>query len=182
MLGHSCTAYLLVECKLPRPPGFKGAGSLGRPWRWMATVVFMHTWLDDHIPAAGWTLGKPPYPSGNLTFAEYNSSGPGARSTRPAPARVLQAGEAAGWTAARVLKGWDPAVPSQQPYCWDNPAACAEPRGFADKLPLKTDESQASKIHGSLFLMIIHTNVLLCACDAPDGHGAVLGDTRQQPA
>jgi hypothetical protein len=22
----------------------------------MATVVFMHSWMDDHIPAAGWTV------------------------------------------------------------------------------------------------------------------------------
>lgn len=35
LLGHSCTAFLLLNCRIPRPPGFKGAGSLGRPWRWM---------------------------------------------------------------------------------------------------------------------------------------------------
>eukprot|EP01052_Picozoa_sp_SAG31_P059564 SAG31_NODE_18848_length_620_cov_1.197697_1_plen_172_part_10 len=108
----------------------------------MATVVFLDTWLDDHIPAAGWTLGKPPYPSANLTFAEHNSSGPGARPSRPAPARVLGATEAAGWTVGRVLKGWNPQISSQQPYCWDSAAGCVtRPQGFADKQPpLKADD------------------------------------------
>ena len=53
LLGHSCTAFLLLNCRIPRPTGFKGVGSLGRPWRWMATVVFKSCWMDDHIPDSG---------------------------------------------------------------------------------------------------------------------------------
>jgi pectin methylesterase-like acyl-CoA thioesterase len=117
LLGHSCTAFLLLNCRIPRPPEFKGAGSLGRPWRWMATVVFHSCWMDDHIPAAGWSLPHPTsqHEAANLTFAEFNSTGPGARPTRPLPAQVLSAAEASEWTDARVLKGWDPLTPSQQP-------------------------------------------------------------------
>ena len=89
----------------------------------MATVLFHSCWMDDHIPAAGWST--PPrttrLEAANLTFAEFNSSGPGAAAARPFPAEVWTADRAASWTVARVLRGWNPLIPSQQPYCWDVP-------------------------------------------------------------
>ena len=126
--GESCTAWLFKDCRLPKPsPKTRaGLGSLGRPWRWMATVLFHSCWMDDHIPSAGWTLIKDSAActpelcvAKNLTFAEFNSSGPGAKPTRPAPAKVFSAAEAASWTVERVLRGWNPLVPAQQPYCLD---------------------------------------------------------------
>ena len=73
----------------------------------------------------------------NLTFAEFNSTGPGAKSSRPFPAQMFSTETAATWTVARVLKGWDPLTPSEQPYCWDVPPLCGS--GEA-RLPLKTDD------------------------------------------
>jgi pectinesterase len=122
LLGHSCTAFLLIDCRLQRPTGFKGAASLGRPWRWMATVFYKGCWMDDHIPTAGWSVkpGTTKSQAVNLTFAEFNSSGPGARPNRPFPAQVVSEEVAATWTPERVLKGWNPLTASQQPYCWDS--------------------------------------------------------------
>ena len=73
----------------------------------------------------------------NLTFAEFNSTGPGAKSSRPFPAQMFSTETAATWTVARVLKGWDPLTPSEQPYCWDVPPLCGSGEG---RLPLKTDD------------------------------------------
>jgi hypothetical protein len=47
----------------------------------MATVLFHSCWLDDHIPASGWTTphATTKAEATNLTFAEFNSTGPGAK-------------------------------------------------------------------------------------------------------
>jgi pectinesterase len=137
LIGHSCTAYLMSNCRLPRPAGYTGhSTTLGRPWRLMATVLYKDCWMDDHISSAGWLMrftesssetkpafnasvySTPPPASKtmNLTFAEFNSSGPSAAKSRPAPAKIFTAEEAATWTTERLLKGWDPLTPSQQPY------------------------------------------------------------------
>ena len=115
-LGHSCTAYLMDNCVLPRPVGYSGSTTtLGRPWRSDATTVYKSCWMDSHIAAQGW-LVKGITDAANITFAEYNTTGPGARQSRAKPGVVLTAEQAAKWTQAAVLKGWDPHVPSQQPY------------------------------------------------------------------
>ena len=85
-----------------------------RPWRDQATTVYKNCWMDDHIAAVGWNHPSSISAYSNLTFAEYNSTGPGAAKTRPAPAQIFTAEQAAKWTVAAVLKGWDPLVPSQQ--------------------------------------------------------------------
>eukprot|EP00729_Bicosta_minor_P017441 gene17441-883_t len=106
LLGHSCTAYLMLNCRL------------SRPWRNQATTVYKSCWMDDHIAPVGWSHPNPT-PLGayaNLTFAEFNSTGPGASISRPLPAQIFTAEEAAKWTPAVVLKGWNPLVPSQQPW------------------------------------------------------------------
>ena len=72
--------------------------------------------MDDHIAAVGWNHPSPMSAYANLTFAEYNSTGPGARGSRPAPGQIFTAEEAAKWTVVAVLKGWNPSVPSQQSW------------------------------------------------------------------
>merc|ERR1712087_238416 len=101
----------MLNCRLPRPAGLVGNYTmLGRPWRSMATVVYKNCWLDGHIASEGWS-SKMTESWENLTFAEYNSTGPGARATRPSPATILGDKAAQKWTAAAVLKGWDPLTP-----------------------------------------------------------------------
>jgi hypothetical protein len=66
----------------------------------------------------GWDVkkGGTPVDWVNLTFAEFNTSGPGAATARKAPAVIFTAEQAARWTPAAVLKGWKPRVPSQEPW------------------------------------------------------------------
>ena len=109
-------AYLVRNSRLPRPASARlGATWLGRPWGPCANVVFSNVWMDDHINDAGWA----PYHDGckrndtrcgDIFYAEFNSSGPGAASPdrRVRWSRQLTAGEAAEWTPRRVLGGWEP--------------------------------------------------------------------------
>lgn len=116
LLGRSCTAFLMDRCVLPRPPGYGGSSTtLGRPWRSDATVVWKSCWMDGHIAPGGW-LVKGIADATNITFAEFNTTGPGARQTRDKPGAVLTAAEASNWTQAAVLKGWNPHTPSQAPW------------------------------------------------------------------
>ena len=108
----------------------------------MATVLYKSCWMDEHIPPQGWTTppGTTAREAANLTFAEFNSSGPGARASRPFPAQVFTPQQAQSWTVASVLKGWDPLTPSQQPYCLDVPPFCGGGSRLPAKLGLKTDD------------------------------------------
>ena len=57
-----------------------GENYLGRPWESFARVVFQNSYLSDIIKPAGWSVWSTnPGESniGNVTFAEYNNTGPG---------------------------------------------------------------------------------------------------------
>lgn len=78
-------------------------------------MLYKNCWMDSHIK--GWDVprGSKAADWVNLTFAEYNTTGPGAKK-RAEPGTVFTAAQAAKWTAKAVLKGWDPMSPSQQPW------------------------------------------------------------------
>lgn len=93
---------------------------LGRPWHpgadptLVGSAVFIDTWMDDHVSAAGWTRMSMMNAAGERTwyepemsrFFEYGSTGPGAA---PSPSRrVLTEQAAAYFTVAQVLRGWSP--------------------------------------------------------------------------
>ena len=112
------SAYLILDSRLPSagPGNRKGTTFLGRPWGPLAKVAYVNTWMDDHIAAAGWT----PVRSGsnaNVTFREFNSSGPGgSASKRVSWSGQLTAAEvAAEWTVSRVLQGWAPPAEAMYP-------------------------------------------------------------------
>eukprot|EP01051_Picozoa_sp_SAG22_P013009 SAG22_NODE_1411_length_4480_cov_1.789137_1_plen_239_part_00 len=114
--GTPRTAYLIQDSRLPfaGPGNRKGTTFLGRPWGPLAAVIYKDCWMDDHIAAAGWSAGRSVDDTANLTYAEFNSSGPGANPTKRAPfSHQLTAAEAEVWTAARVLDGWQP--PAEAP-------------------------------------------------------------------
>jgi hypothetical protein len=53
-----------------------GSTTLGRAWRSDATVLYKNCWMDNHI--SGWlTRGTESPDWVNLTFAEFNTTGPG---------------------------------------------------------------------------------------------------------
>jgi pectinesterase len=94
---------------------------LGRPWRaggnieLLGAATFLHCWMDGHITPEGWTAMGYKLPSGyqmylqagDARFAEYGSTGPGAR--RHPGRRVLTPFEARAYTRAAVFGDWRPA-------------------------------------------------------------------------
>lgn len=120
----NCSAYLIKNSKLLAPHGLTRNGThfLGRPWHSRATVVFENVWMDRHISPRGWDPWQTQCKfsdtvCANVTYAEFNSSGPGADPSgtkRVAWSRQLTAEELAEkWTLRKVLKGWVPPAAPQ---------------------------------------------------------------------
>ncbi|MFA9559566.1 pectate lyase [Evansella sp. AB-rgal1] len=88
-----------------------GTVYLGRPWpaggnpEARGSVVFMHSELGEHIHVSGWTSMSGLDPADARLF-EYENYGPGAVVNDAR--RQLTDEEAAQWTVANVLKGWNP--------------------------------------------------------------------------
>ncbi|MGN6727773.1 MAG: pectinesterase family protein [Tepidisphaeraceae bacterium] len=84
---------------------------LGRPWRDFAKVVFLHTSMSDVVRPAGGDNWKKPQAESRLTYAEFESNGPGGEgSHRVAWSQQLTPAAARVYTPATVFKGWDPAT------------------------------------------------------------------------
>ncbi|HEX2189560.1 MAG TPA: pectinesterase family protein, partial [Longimicrobiaceae bacterium] len=105
--------FLFVRSRLRREhPGLApGSVALGRPWRpggnrrAVGSAVFVDVWMDDHVSARGWEpMGG--YPPEEARLFEHGSTGPGAVASPSR--RVLTDAEAAYYTPAQVLRGWDP--------------------------------------------------------------------------
>jgi pectinesterase len=93
---------------------------LGRPWHPAAdstavgAVVFIDTWMDDHISDAGWVRMSAVNAGGDriwfepadARFFEYRSRGPGAKTTNGR--RQLPATEVARYNLPSILDGWNP--------------------------------------------------------------------------
>ena len=73
------SGFVFHDCRLVATPGV-GNVYLGRPWRPYATVVYLNTWMDAHVIPAGWREWHPGETDylPTATYAEYQSSGPGA--------------------------------------------------------------------------------------------------------
>jgi len=114
--------FLFLHSRLKKESPAMAAGSvtLGRPWHpfadpdAVANVVFIDTWMDDHIGQKGWdrmssvdsTGTRIWYEPESARFLEYGSKGPGA--VRSPSRRVLSDKEAAAYTIEAVLDGWRP--------------------------------------------------------------------------
>lgn len=105
--------FVFNRCRLTAEPGQTGIW-LGRPWRPYATVVFLHTEMGAQIEPAGWREWHPGETRylDTATYAEYDSTGPGARpDQRDSHTRHLTSTEAARYTGTRFLSGadgWNP--------------------------------------------------------------------------
>jgi pectin methylesterase-like acyl-CoA thioesterase len=112
--NSSCSTYLIRNSRLPASRHGGGEADLGRAWRSRATVVYDSVWMDSHISPQGWgTTMRGCHPTAaacpNITFAEYNSSGPGADPRRRVRwAKQLSAADMGRFTVSRVLNGWVP--------------------------------------------------------------------------
>jgi pectinesterase len=115
--------FLFVHSRLKKERTSMAPSSvtLGRPWHPYANpkinsaAAFIDCWMDDHIGDKGWdrmssvdsTGTRVWFEPADQRFFEYGTTGPGA--VRSASRKVLNAGDAARYTAANVLDGWVPA-------------------------------------------------------------------------
>lgn len=103
------SGYVFDHCRITAEAGADHV-YLGRPWRAYSTVVFLNTEMPAVIVPEGWHEwehdGKPSLPTS--FYAEYRSTGPGAR---PDARRQLTETEAARFMLPTFLAGddqWDP--------------------------------------------------------------------------
>jgi pectinesterase len=107
--------YVFNHCRLTADPVATNI-YLGRPWRDYATVIYMNTEMGGHIVPAGWSAwkGAPTDRLKTATYAEYNSSGPGANpQAREPDSKQLRKDEAKKYETKVYLAGadgWDPVV------------------------------------------------------------------------
>jgi len=85
---------------------------LGRPWRPYSRVVFLSSDMPATLSPQGWSPWKKGDSIDNAFYAEYDSTGPGARTTsRLAGSHQLTAAEAAQFAPEHFLAGpdhWNP--------------------------------------------------------------------------
>ena len=97
--------YVFKYCKLTAAPGIDKC-YLGRPWGAYAKTVFIGCELGAHIVPDGWhdweKEGKPDTKK-NSYYAEYGSTGPGARGPRVSWARTLTAEDLEDYTFEKVM-------------------------------------------------------------------------------
>jgi polygalacturonase len=107
------SAFVFNQCKLTAEPGVTNVW-LGRPWRPYASVVFLNTEMGEQVQPAGWREWHPGETRHIETafYAEFNSTGPGARSAQRDPhTKRLTAEQAVRFEPKRFLAGsdaWDP--------------------------------------------------------------------------
>ena len=116
--------YVFLRCKLtgdPTPWEADGSNkkpafaTLGRPWRPHASVIFLHCEMGSHIHPDGWSNWGRPDNEKTARYAEYRSTGPGAKAgSRVKWSRQLTDEQAKAITPENLLRGsdgWNPAKP-----------------------------------------------------------------------
>jgi pectinesterase len=97
--------YIFKNCKLTAAPGIDKC-YLGRPWGAYAKTVFIDCELGPHIVSDGWhdweKPGKPDTKK-NSYYAEYGSTGPGARGPRVKWEHSLKPRQLADYTFEKVM-------------------------------------------------------------------------------
>lgn len=116
--------FVFLRCKLTgdavpwstppatQPDKVTPLADLGRPWRPYAAVAYLECEIGDHIKPEGWNNWGKESNEKTARYAEYRSTGPGARpDKRFAWAKQLTDDEAKKYTAENVLGGsdhWNP--------------------------------------------------------------------------
>lgn len=99
--------YVFLHCRLTGDVT-PNSVYLGRPWRHYARVAFLHCWMGAHIKAEGWHNWNKPDAEQTAQYAEYRSTGPGAKPDKRVPwARMLTSDEARQYTISHILGGQD---------------------------------------------------------------------------
>jgi pectinesterase len=102
--------FVFSRCTITGEPGVKTY--LGRPWRDFSAVVWLNTEMSEVVRPEGWHNWGKPERERTCRYAEFQSTGPGARPESRVPwARALTPGEAAEFTIDKILcgsDGWNP--------------------------------------------------------------------------
>lgn len=104
------SAYVFQGCRFTADPG-AGSVWLGRPWRKYSAVVMLDCEMPEALAPAGWREWAPGQTDylPLVTYAEYNSKGPGARPSQRDPhSKQLTATEAARYRLPALFPDWDP--------------------------------------------------------------------------
>lgn len=108
------SGFVFNQCKLTADAEVTQPVYLGRPWRPYATVIYLNTEMGDKIDPAGWREWHPgeTHSIETVFYAEYGSTGPGARPGQREPhTHFLTADQAKQYAPSVFLRGndnWDP--------------------------------------------------------------------------
>jgi pectinesterase len=102
--------FVFADCRITTAEGVKTY--LGRPWRNFARTVFLRTEMSEGVRPEGWNNWNKVEAERTVFYAEFGSTGPGARPEARAPwAKVLSPSQAKALNPSAVLgatDGWDP--------------------------------------------------------------------------
>ena len=100
--------FVFNQCVLTGDAEFDKV-SLGRPWRPFANVIFMRTYIGQHIKPEGWSVWNKLDTYKMARYAEFENYGPGAKvKERVNWAKQLSSAEAKKITPEIVFKEWIP--------------------------------------------------------------------------
>jgi pectin methylesterase-like acyl-CoA thioesterase len=123
------SGFVFRDCRLVADTGV-GNVYLGRPWRPYSTVVYLNTWMGAHIVPAGWREWHPGETDflATASYAEFQSSGPGADPSRREPhSSQLTPQQAEKFEPENFLRGsdgWNPVAAHEgKPARAESPAA-----------------------------------------------------------
>ncbi|MBS1808166.1 MAG: hypothetical protein JST84_08245, partial [Acidobacteria bacterium] len=104
--------YVFSNCKITGEANVKTY--LGRPWRGFAGTIFMNTEMSEAVRPEGWHNWTGPDREKTARYAEYKSSGAGAKDAARVPwAKKLTEAEAQAITLEKVLGDWNPKAPTK---------------------------------------------------------------------
>lgn len=112
---ENVSVYVFNRCTVDKSEkaknGTDGNVLLGRPWRSFARVLFMNTYLWGGLNPAGWAKWQPNDTPANVSFLEFNNTGPGASQLQRVNfSRTLRSDELKDFTMLAVLNStfWIP--------------------------------------------------------------------------
>jgi len=108
---HQCRLVPAPELAAARRGGAYPMTYLGRPWKPYARVVYMVSYMAEHVAAAGWLAwdASGRAPDSTVYYGEYQNSGPGAavagRVAWPGLHVITLEAEAMEFTVGRFIDG-----------------------------------------------------------------------------
>lgn len=100
--------YVFKDCEVTSDAA-PNSYFLGRPWRPYAQVVFMDSWLGDHIRPVGWEHWNDTQDPESAYFAEYDNAGPGYTPDQRADwSHQLTRREVREYATENIFSGWNP--------------------------------------------------------------------------